>query len=143
MTSWIRSATSFARSHPSVPRSNVTTVSSAVPSAEAIGPTGRPRTPSNAARRVASAPALARSASVSPPGRSYTTTAGSASGDWNDCCTSIALVDSASPGSQEALSFFWTSVSLPASGPVTASTPSQNTTARNLVRRPLINLAAR
>src|SRR5918993_3742457 len=65
-------------------------------------------------------------------------TAGIALGDWKVCWTSSTLVDSALPGSQEAASFCWASVSLPDSGPARPTTTSQNTTTRNFDRRPVI-----
>ena len=49
-------------------------------------------------------------------------------GDWNRDCRSSTLVDSALAGSQDDESFFSAPVSLPASGPATATTTSQKTT---------------
>ena len=57
-------------------------------------------------------------------------------GDWNCDCTSSTLVDSASAGSQADELFFSAPVSLPASGPSTTTTISQNTRTAHLVRRP-------
>src|SRR5215469_11682135 len=58
-------------------------------------------------------------------------------GDWNFVCTASTLVDSAEPGSQDWASFFSAPVSLPASGPSTATMMSQKTSTAHLVRRPL------
>src|SRR5260370_10958264 len=57
-------------------------------------------------------------------------------GDWNRDCTSSTLVDSAAAGSQADALFFSAPVSLPASGPSTATMISQNTRTAHLVRRP-------
>ncbi len=141
-TSLICSARPGAFSQPFGPRSNVTTVCSACPSWDGIGPAGLPTTPSKVANCSASAAALVRSAAVSPPGRSYTTTAGRASGDWKDRWISSTLVDSALPGSHSAVSFSWAPVSFPASGPAIPTRTSQNTSTTNLVRRPVSRLAA-
>ena len=66
----------------------------------------------------------ARSASVSPAARSYTTTVGMALGSWNGASRSRARVDSADSGSHEEASLFWTSASLaanPADPAITSS----------------------
>src|ERR1700722_18316130 len=58
-------------------------------------------------------------------------------GDWNCDCRSSTLVDSALAGSQADESFFSAPVSLPDSGPATATMISQKTTTAHLARRPL------
>src|SRR5215470_14308797 len=57
-------------------------------------------------------------------------------GDWNRDWMSSILVDSAAAGSQADALFFSAPVSLPASGPSTATMISQNTRTAHLVRRP-------
>jgi hypothetical protein len=63
------------------------------------------------------------------------------SGEVNEDWMSSTWVDSALPGSQDLASFFSTPVNLPASGPATATTTSQNRMTRYLIRRPVIMLA--
>src|SRR6266480_2498127 len=58
-------------------------------------------------------------------------------GDWKRDCSASTLVDSAEPGSQAWASFFSAPVSLPASGPATATMISQKISTAHLVRRPL------
>jgi len=58
-------------------------------------------------------------------------------GDWKRDCRSSTLVDSALAGSQDDESFFCAPVSLPDSGPATATMISQKTTTAHLARRPL------
>src|ERR1700722_19357419 len=58
-------------------------------------------------------------------------------GDWKRDWRSSTLVDSALAGSQDEESFFSAPVSLPASGPATATMISQKTRTAHLVRRPL------
>ena len=53
---------------------------------------------------------------------------------------SSTWVDSALPGSQDFASFFWASVSLPASGAAIPTTMSQKRMMRYLNRRPVIRL---
>src|SRR5215469_17767333 len=57
-----------------------------------------------------------------------------------DCCCST-WVDSALAGSQFCASFFSALVSLPASGPASATMISQNATTTHLARRPAGSLA--
>src|SRR5262249_5486054 len=83
-----------------------------------------------------SAAALAWSAAVSPAGRSYTTTAGKTSGDWNAPDRLSTLVDSAEPGAQAEASFFSAPVSLPASGAPANRTTNQKTRTTYLDLRP-------
>src|SRR5580704_7433540 len=123
---------------PFEPRSTGTIVSIALPSLAKIGPVTCPcTTPATCANRAASVTAFARSALVRPDGRSYTTTPVKISGDWNRDCRARTLVDSALAGSQAEESFFSAPVSLPASGPATATTISQKTRTAHLVRRPV------
>ncbi len=130
-------ATAAALFQPFGPRFTGTMVSRALPSAERTGPVSWLRTtPATSANRRASAAALPLSALVRPDGRSYTTTAVKMLGDWNRDWTSSTLVDSALAGSQADASFFSAPVSLPASGPVTATMTSQKTRTAHLVRRP-------
>jgi hypothetical protein len=65
---------------------------------------------------------------VIPDARSYTTIAGMVSADRNRFSISSTSVDSALPGRNDALSFFWTSASLPLSGPTTPPTTSHSRT---------------
>src|SRR6266568_3364024 len=122
---------------PFLPRLTGTTVWIAWPSLAKNGPDTWPRTtPEMAANRLASAPALARSAAVSPAGRSYTTTAGNTLGDWNCDSRASTLVDSALAGSHACASFFSAPISLPASGPAAARMMIHRTRTAHLVRRP-------
>src|SRR4051794_41001363 len=57
-------------------------------------------------------------------------------GDRNAACSSSTCVDSALPGSHDFASFFSAPDSLPASGPAAATTMTQNSNTRYLVRRP-------
>ena len=57
-------------------------------------------------------------------------------GDTNLRRSVSTWVDSACGGSHDAASFFSAPVSLPASGPASATTTSQNTSTSHLVRRP-------
>src|ERR1700722_11006453 len=65
------------------------------------------------------------------------TTPGKTLGDWKAACRFTTCVDSAWAGSHAEASFFSALVSLPASGPSTATTRSQKTRTSHLVRRPL------
>src|SRR6266699_946131 len=122
---------------PFEPRLTGTMVSIALPSVATLGPvTWLAITPATPRNRLASAAAFALSALVRPDGRSYTTTAVKMLGDWNRDCTSSTLVDSALAGSQADALFFSTPVSLPPSGPITATMTSQKTRTAHLVRRP-------
>ncbi len=58
------------------------------------------------------------------------------SSGWNCFCRSATWVASASPGSQEALSFFSTLPSLPAIPPANTSTTIHNASTTHLERRP-------
>ena len=58
-------------------------------------------------------------------------------GDWIFDCRFSTWVDSALAGSQDDESFFSAPVSLPDSGPATATMISQKTTTPHLARRPL------
>src|SRR6185437_3875579 len=119
------------------PRLTWTTVSIAWPSRATYGPATWPwTTPATAAKRLASAAAFALSAAVSPPGRSYTTTAGYTLGDTTFDRSASTCVDSALGGSHDWASFFSAPVSFPDSGPATTTTTSQNTSTSHLVRRP-------
>src|SRR6266508_5939611 len=106
------------------------------PSLAGIGPTTRPLTDLTPAKRLASAATLARSAAVTAPARSYTTTAGKVSLGVNRLARSTTWVDSAFFGSQADASFFWALLSLPASGPATATTTSQKAMTPHLDQRP-------
>src|SRR5690606_29788479 len=99
--------------------------------------------PSIAANASMSSATARRSASVMPPSRSYTTTAGIVSESENASLASSARVDSASPGSQEEASLFSTSESLPAPMPPTMTTATQNKTTSHLIRRPQTAAASR
>src|SRR5882757_875276 len=131
------SAISGALFQPSLPRLSGTIVCSALPSADGIGPVTLPSSCLKVPNCLASAAPLARSAAVRPDGRSYTMTPNSVFGDWNAPCRLRAWVDSALPGSHEEASLFSALLSLPASDPAKATTISQNTRTRNLVRRPV------
>src|SRR4051812_29428591 len=131
-----------ARFQPSWPRSSGTIAWAALPSFEKTGPMILPSTLPRAASLPTSFTALNRSSGVSPVGRSYTTTAWNVLGDWNAFCAASTLVDSALPGSQDWASFFSTPVSLPASGPSTATTSSQKMSTSHLVLRPTITRVA-
>ena len=137
----IPSAASAIVSHPPSPGVIGTTVCSALPSVDGTGPATLSVPPSTSANAVASCAALARSAAVSPDGRSYTTMAGKVSSGWNDRCSSSTLVDSAFAGSQDAESLSCAPVSLPASGPRAASSTTHRARTSHLVRRPQGNLA--
>src|SRR4030095_4740376 len=54
----------------------------------------------------------------------------------NRLASSMTLVDSASLGSHADASFFWAPLSLPASGPATATTAIQKTRTAHLLHRP-------
>src|SRR5215467_1466244 len=58
-------------------------------------------------------------------------------GEVNAACASSARVDSALPGSQDFASFFCTPLSLPASGPATATSTTQNRTTAYFILRPV------
>src|SRR5215207_2566264 len=114
-----------------------TTTCNARPSWEGIGPRILPLTSGTPANRWTSAVALAWSAAVTgPSGRSYTTRAGNTSLGANRLASSTTWVDSALLGSQAEESFCWALLSLPASGPATANTTTQNPRTTHLVRRP-------
>src|SRR5215468_10031219 len=117
----IASAAVPAAFQPFLPRLTATTVSTARPSPDTNGPaTCPPTTRGTVANRAASDTALARSAKVTPDGRSYTTTAEYTFGDWNRDCSASTFVDWACGGSHDWASFFSAPVSLPASDPATA-----------------------
>src|SRR5215469_3927443 len=119
------------------PRLTWTTVSIAWPSRATKGPATWPlTTPATPAKLLASAAAFALSAAVRPPGRSYTTTAGYTLGDTTFDRSASTCVDSALGGSHDWASFFSAPVSLPDSGPASATTTSQNTSTSHFVRRP-------
>src|SRR4029450_12554730 len=61
----------------------------------------------------------------------------------NFLASSTTWVDSALLGSHEEASFCWALFSLPASGPATATTTTQNPRTTHLVRRPLGRLTIR
>src|SRR3954453_7771259 len=63
-------------------------------------------------------------------------------GERNAFCSSRTTVDSALPGSHDFASFFSAPLSLPASGPIAATTTSQNNRTRYLLRRPTITRVA-
>jgi hypothetical protein len=71
---------------------------------------------------LASAAAFAASASVMPDFRSYRTRAGTASGSAKARASSMTCVDSASPGSHELVSLFWTLRSLDPRNPIVPMT---------------------
>src|SRR5215218_2817046 len=119
-----------------------TTTCNARPSSDGTGPMTLPVTSWIVAKRLASAAALAWSAAVTgPSGRSYTTRAGNTSLGANCLASSTTWVDSALLGSQAEASFCWALFSLPASGPATANTTTQNPRTIHLVQRPLGMLA--
>src|SRR6516165_6001687 len=119
------------------PRLTWTTVSIAWPSRDTNGPATWPwTTPATPAKRLASAAAFALSAAVTPPVRSYTTTAGYTLGDTTFDRSASTCVDSALGGSHDWASFFSAPVSLPESGPASATMTSQNTSTSHFVRRP-------
>src|SRR5512140_3016592 len=119
------------------PRLTWATVSIARPSRATNGPATWPwTTPATPAKRRASAAAFALSAAVRPAGRSYTTTAGYTLGDTTFDRSARTCVDSALGGSHDWASFFSAPVSLPDSGPASATTTTQNTSTSHLVRRP-------
>src|SRR6201995_4161612 len=131
------SAAAPALFQPSWPRLTGTIVSIAFPSRDTNGPVTWPwTTPATPAKRLASAVALALSAAVTPAGRSDTTTAGKTLGDTTFDRSARPCVDSALAGSHDWASFFSAPVSLPDSGPASATTTSQNTSTSHLVRRP-------
>jgi hypothetical protein len=108
------------------------------PSLAGIGPRTLPATSLTPANRCTSAATLARSAGViAPSGRSYTTRAGKTSLGENRLASSTTWVDSAFLGSQDEASFCWALFSLPASGPATANTATQNPRTTHLPQRPL------
>src|SRR6266536_736423 len=121
---------------PCAPTLMGTTTSSALPSLAGTGPTTRPLTWSTPAKRRMSAAALAWSAGVTAPGRSYTTTAGKVSLGVNRLASSTTCVDSAFFGSQEDASFFCALSSLPANDHATANTAIQKTRTNHLLQRP-------
>src|SRR5262249_53583836 len=90
-----------------------------------------------------SAAALARSASVSPDGRSYTTTAGKTSGDWNAPDRLSTCVDSAEPGAHAEESCFSVSGNFWASGAAANRTSNQNTKMTYFDLRPAGSAAKR
>src|SRR5829696_9200447 len=121
-----------------------TTTCNARPSSDGTGPMTLPVTSWSVAKRLASAAALAWSAAATgPSGRSYTTRAGNTSLGVNCLASSTTWVDSALLGSQAEASFCWALFSLPASGPATANTTTQNPRTTHLVRRPLGRLTIR
>src|SRR3954468_22946726 len=63
-------------------------------------------------------------------------------GERNAFCSSRTTVDSAFPGSHDFASFFSAPLSLPANGPIAATTTSQNNRTRYLLRRPTITRVA-
>src|SRR5215813_5157849 len=122
---------------PFLPRLTGTTVSIAWPSLATNGPaTWLRTTPDTVVNLVASDAAFARSAAVSPDGRSYTTTAEYTLGDWNRDCMASTFVDCACGGSHDWASFFSAPVSLPASEPATARIRIHRTRTTHLPRRP-------
>src|SRR6266545_5502197 len=106
---------------------NGTTISSACRSALSIGGGTGGTTAGSSANATASSSAALRSAWVTPPGRSYTTSV-MVSRDLNFLISSCTLVASALPGRNDALSFFWTSDSFPVFVTVTAPTENHATT---------------
>src|SRR5215469_7538446 len=123
---------------PFLPRLTGTTVSIARPSLDTNGPATCPRTTrGTVANRAASDAAFARSAAVTPAGRSYTTTAEYTFGDWNRDCRASTFVDCACAGSHDWASFFSAPVSLPASEPAAAKITIHRTRTTHLPRRPL------
>src|SRR5947207_6998112 len=89
-------------------------------SVDGIGPTTSRSTRSTTANFLAWSAIVARSDWLSPLGYSYTTMAGSSLLDRNRSVIWRTLVDSASPGNQDAIWLSWTLVSLLASGASTA-----------------------
>src|SRR5512135_1404416 len=119
------------------PRLTGTSVSIALPSRATNGPATWPLTTSaTPAKRRASAVAFALSAAVTPPGRSYTTTAGYTLADTKCDRSASTCVDSALGGSHDWASFFSAPVSFPDNGPAITTMTSQNTSTSHLVRRP-------
>src|SRR6266545_659897 len=119
-----------------------TTTCNALPSSDGIGPRTSPLTSLTPAKRLTSAAALARSASVTAPSaRSYTTRAGKTSLGVNRLARSTTWVDSALFGSQADASFCCALLSLPASGPATTNTAIQKTSTAHLLQRPHGKLA--
>src|SRR6266542_1195120 len=103
-----------------------TTTCSAWPSLAGIGPWTWPPKSLTPAKRRTSAATLAWSAGVTAPSaRSYTTSAGKTSLGVNRLARSTTWVDSALLGSHSDASFCWALLSLPASGPATATTAIQ------------------
>src|SRR6266536_2527849 len=113
-----------------------TTTSSALPSVAGTGPMIWPLTWLRPAKRLASAVALAWSAAVTSPARSYTSTAGKTSLGVNLLASSTTWVDSAFFGSQEDASFFSALLSLLESGQVNPSTAIQKARTNHLAQRP-------
>src|SRR6266536_575756 len=133
----ICSTTGRSSFQPCAPTLTGTTTSSAPPSLAGTGPTIWPLTWSTSAKRRMSAAALAWSAGVTAPVRSYTTTAGKVSLGVNRLARSTTWVDSAFFGSQADASFFCALFSLPASGCATNNTAIQKAKTNHLVHRPL------
>src|SRR6266700_1588848 len=118
-----------------------TITSRALPSLDGIGPTTLPLTELTPAKRLVSAETLARSAGLTTPQCSYTTTAGKVSLGTNLLARLTTWVDSAFFGNHADASFFCASLSLPASGPETANTTAQKAKKSHFVQRPDGSLA--
>ena len=104
-----------------------TTTCRASPSSLGIGADAGPATPSTSSMRCTASSTAAVSASVTPPWRSHTISAGMSCEPANRVSSSSDFVDSAESGRNAAWSFSMTALSLPDSVPATGKTTNRLT----------------